>query len=157
MTLGRKILIGFIACALILFGVTIFSFKNSEKFIASNVLVVKTNQIMYEFQQILISSIDAETGSRGFVITGNNNFLEPFSDASTNAIEHLDKVKELTKNNPNQQKNIVELRGILKIRFNNLNSIIDLRKKDFEKAREFVASEEGKQIQDEIRKNNINK
>ena len=152
MTLGRKILIGFIACALILFGVTIFSFKNSEKFIASNVLVVKTNQIMYEFQQILISSIDAETGSRGFVITGNNNFLEPFSDASTNAIEHLDKVKELTKNNPNQQKNIVELRGILKIRFNNLNSIIDLRKKDFEKAREFVASEEGKQIQDEIRK-----
>jgi len=43
MTLDRKILTGFIACALILFGVAFFSFKNSEKFIASNALVDQTN------------------------------------------------------------------------------------------------------------------
>ena len=68
MTLDRKILLGFIACALILFGVAIFSFKNSEKFIASNAMVDHTNQVLYEFDQILISSIDAETGTRGFII-----------------------------------------------------------------------------------------
>jgi CHASE3 domain sensor protein len=42
LTLGRKILIGFIACALVLFGVAIFSYKNSEKFIASNAWVDHT-------------------------------------------------------------------------------------------------------------------
>ena len=45
MTLGRKIVIGFIACALVLLGVAIFSFKNTEKFVASNTLVNVSNQV----------------------------------------------------------------------------------------------------------------
>jgi len=152
MTLDRKILIGFIACALILFGVAIFSFKNSEKFIASNAMVDHTNQVLHEFEQILISSIDAETGVRGFVISGDENALQYFTNANTIAVEHLDKVKELTKDNLNQQKNIEELDKEIKLRFINLNRTIDLRKMDFEKARQFVASGEGKRMEDEIRK-----
>jgi len=152
MTLNRKILIGFFACALILFGVAIFSFKNSEKFIASNAMVDYTNQVLSEFEQILVYTIDAETGTRGFVITGDVNYLEYFSNAKTKGVEHLDKVRELTKDNPNQQKNIEELDKEIKMRFDHFNRTIDFRKKDFEKARESVASGEGKQIQDRIRK-----
>jgi len=152
MTLAKKIIIGFIACALILFGVAIFSFKNSEKFIASNAKVDFTNQVLSEFNQILVFTIDAETGTRGFVITGDVNYLEYFSNAYTKVVEHLDKVRELTKNNPDQQKNIEELDKEIKMRFDHLNRVIDFRKKNFEKAREFVASGEGKLIQDEIKK-----
>jgi CheY-like chemotaxis protein/CHASE3 domain sensor protein len=151
MTLGKKILIGFIACALILFVVAFFSFKNSAKFIASNAWVNHTNQVLYEFDQILIYTIDAETGSRGFVITGNENSLEPFTNAYTKSIKHLDIVRELTKDNPSQQKNIDELEKKVKIRFDNLNLSISIRKKDFEKAKQFVATGVGKRIQDEIR------
>ncbi|MFV8366472.1 response regulator [Flavobacterium sp. XS1P27] len=152
MTLGRKIVIGFIACALVLLGVAIFSFKNTEKFVASNTLVNVSNQVLYEFEQILMSSVDAETGVRGYVITGDDNFLNPFTTANIKAIEKLEKVKELTKDNPNQQNNIEELAKQLKMRFDNLNTCITLRKDNYEKARAFVASGEGKQIQDEIRK-----
>src|SRR5665647_3214479 len=152
MTLAKKIIIGFIVCALILFGVAFFSFKNSEKFIASNAKVDFTNQVLSEFNQILVFTIDAETGTRGFVITGDVNYLEYFSNAYTKVVEHLDKVRELTKNNPDQQKNIEELDKEIKMRFDHLNRVIDFRKKDFEKARESVASGEGKQIQDRIRK-----
>jgi CHASE3 domain sensor protein len=152
MTLNRKILIGFIACALILVGVAIFSYKNSAKFIASNVWVDHTNQVLSEFNQILVFTINAETGTRGYVITGDENSLEPFFNANTKAAEHLDKVKELTKDNPIQQKNIEELEKKVKMRFDNLNSCIDLRKKNFEQARESIASGEGKRIEDEIRR-----
>ncbi|MFV5692157.1 response regulator [Flavobacterium sp. LT1R49] len=152
MTLGRKIVLGFIACAFVLLGVAIFSFKNSEKFVVSNALVNNSNKVLYEFEQILMSTIDAETGVRGYVITGDDDFLKPFASANIKAIEQLDKVKELTKDNPNQQKNIEELAKQLKMRFDNLNKCIALRKKDFEKAREFVASGEGKQLQDDLRK-----
>ncbi|MFV8326455.1 response regulator [Flavobacterium sp. ZS1P14] len=152
LTLGRKIVLGFLACAVVLLGVAIFSFKNSAKFVASNALVNNSNQVLYELEQILMSSVDAETGVRGYVISGDDDFLKPFTTANTKAIEQLDKVKELTKDNPNQQKNIEELAKELKMRFDNLNECISLRKKDFEKAKEFVASGEGKQIQDEIRK-----
>ena len=53
MTLERKILTGFIACAFILFGVVIFSFNNSKKFIESNALVDHTNQVIYQFEPLV--------------------------------------------------------------------------------------------------------
>jgi CheY-like chemotaxis protein/CHASE3 domain sensor protein len=156
MTLGRKIVLGFTACVLVLLVVAIFSFKTSEKFVTSNVLVNRSNQVLYEFEQILMSSVDAETGARGYVITGDDTFLQPFASAKTKSTSLLVKVKELTTDNPNQQKNVEELGKELKLRFDNLNKCITIRKNDFEKARAFVASGEGKQIQDEIRET-INK
>ena len=152
MKLERKILTGFIACAIILFGVAIFSFNNSKKYTEANALVDFTNQIVSEFEQILTSTINAESGTRGYVISGDSKFLDLFLDAQTKGVEHLDKVKELTKDNPDQQKNIEELEKELKMRFDHLSRTIELRKKYFEKAKEAVASGEGKQIQDRIRK-----
>lgn len=152
MNLGRKIIIGFIACAIVLFCVAIFSFKNTEKFVASNTLVNHSNQVLYEFEQILKFSIDAETGVRGYIITGDAIFLKPFASANSKIIEKIEKLKELTKDNSTQQKNIEELTKQFKLRLENLNKGITLRKNNFEKARTFVGSREGKQIQDEIRK-----
>ncbi|WP_091256468.1 response regulator [Flavobacterium omnivorum] len=151
MTLGKKIATGFITCAIVLLGVAIFSYKNSEKFIDSNTLVNRSNSVLYEFEQILMLTVNAETGIRGYVITGNDDFLIPFTSANVNIIPQLNKVKELTKDNPNQQKNIEELKKKTKMRFDNFRKCIVLRKKGYAQAQEFVASGEGKQIQDEIR------
>jgi len=150
MTLGRKILTGFIACAIILFGVGIFSYKNSEKFIASNTLVDQTNKVLYEFSQILSNITDAETGVRGYIITGDGIYLKNFTNAEKTIGEHLNKVKELTKDNTIQQK-IKELEKEIKIRFNHLNTSIVLRKEGFEKAREWVVLGLAKKSQDKIR------
>lgn len=150
MTLERKILTGFIVCAFILFGVAIFSFNNSKKYIESNALVDLTNQIVYQFEQILISTIDTETGVRGYVITGSDAYLEPLTNASIKAAEHLDKVKELIIDKQGQQKNIEELEKELKLRFVHLSNTIEFRKNDFEKAKVSVVS--GEAIQDRIRK-----
>jgi len=150
MTLDKKILIGFIACAVILFGVGIFSYKNSEKFIASTSLVDQTNKVLYEFSQILTAITDAETGNRGYIITGDEAHLEHFINAESTIGEHIIKVKELTIDTTIQQ-NIVELEKEMKIRFSHLKSGIALRKGGFEKAREFVASGIGKESQDKIR------
>ena len=152
MTLGRKILTGFIICILVLVGVAIYSYKNNEKFIASNDLVDHTNQILFEFGQVMVYSIDAETGTRGFIITGDSSFLEHFSNANTKVVDHLYKVKDLTKDNREQQENIEELEREIKKRFVHLSNAIELRKMGFEKAKEFVASGEGKEIQNKIRK-----
>ena len=152
MTLDRKILTGFIVCSLILLGVAIFSYKKNEKFIASNELVDHTNQVLNEFGQILTATTDGETGNRGFIIAGDLNYLEPFINAEKNANEHLDKVRDLTKDNPIQQRNIDELEKEIKIRYIQLNNGINLRKKDFESAKAFIVSGVGKETQTGIRK-----
>ncbi|MFV8271381.1 response regulator [Flavobacterium sp. GT2N3] len=151
-TLGRKIIIGFSACAAVLVAVAIFSFKNSEKFVASNALVNHSNAVIYQFDRILISALDAETSVRGYTITGNADYLKPFLSSKTKIIEQLANVKELTSEDANQQINIEDLTEQIKIRFENLNKCIAFRKDDFKKAQEFIASGEGKQLQEEIRK-----
>ncbi|MDB5255906.1 MAG: response regulator [Chitinophagaceae bacterium] len=152
MTLGRKILIGFISCTVILIAVAIFSFRNSEKFIETNQWVNHTHEVLYEFDQVLTVTVDAETGTRGFIITGNDSFLKPYENSKERITEHLDKVQALTEDNPTQQKNIESLRKLTDQLTRHLDECINLRKIDFEKARALTVSGKGKQIEDEIRR-----
>lgn len=152
MSLDNKIIAGFIAFMLVILGVAILTFKNSEKFVASNALVDHTNQTLFEFEQIKTNSVDAESGTRGFIITGSDNFMETFAAAKSKVMMHLNRAKQLTKDNRIQQNNIEELEQEIKLRFNHLNQTVELRKEDFEKTKTVVASGEGKRIQDNITK-----
>lgn len=151
-TLSQKILAGFIACTIILISVAIFSFRNSEKFVETSQWVNHTHEVINEFEQIFSSSLDIESSSRGFIITGNEVFLQPYNNAITRIGEHLDKVKNLTIDNPVQQRNIADLQKQIELRRDFFENTIEIRKKDFLKAQEIVSSGKGKQIQDEIRR-----
>jgi len=150
MKLGKKILIGFICCIAVLIVVAVFSFINSQKYIASNEWVDHTNQVLFESGQLLNSSLEAETATRGFVITGDNTYLLPLADAKTDAFQHLEKIIALSSDNPVQQKNTKDLEKTLTFRFETLRKCADLRKINFEKAQDFVFSGQGRTIQSEI-------
>lgn len=152
-TLTRKIFFGFIICSLILAFVAVFSFKNSEQLIATNRWVNHTHDVLNELEQITVDAVDAETGARGFVITGNEAFLEPYTNAKAIILSHLDNVKILTSDNSIQQRNIDELSRQIRARLSYLETIIKLREaKGFEAAKEIIEIGKGKQLQDNIRK-----
>ena len=151
MTLGKKIATGFIVCAIVLLGVAIFSFKNSDKFVESNILVNHSNTVLYEFEQILLLTVDAETSVRGYVITGNEDFLMLFTASNRKINEQLNKVRALTKDNAKQQNNIDTLTQKIKMRFDNLNQCVAKRQINYETAKAFIVLGKGKKIQDEIR------
>jgi len=152
MTLNRKILAGFIACTLILVTVSVFSFRNSEQFIESNEWVNHTHEVITEFRAMMTLAADAETGTRGYVITGNQDFLDPYTNARIKIFEHLERVKALTHDNPVQQKNIEALEKSIIEKFEISEGHIEARKKDPAKAIELVASGEGKRAGDDIRR-----
>ena len=153
MTLNKKILSGFIICSMVLIVVVIISFRNSEKLIDTNQWVNHTHEVLYEFDQISGSAVDAETGARGFVITGEENYLEPYNVSRGKLAEHLGKARSLTKDNPAQQENIEGIQKLIMAHLGHLEACIQLRKaKDFENAKALVATGEGKRILDEIRK-----
>ncbi len=109
-TLDKKILAGIVICTAILLAVAFISFKNSEKFKETSQSVNHTHEVLYEFEQVLVTCVNAETGERGYIITGDEGYLEPFNNSESKIFEHLDKVSELTKDNLLQQKNIKEIR-----------------------------------------------
>jgi CheY-like chemotaxis protein/CHASE3 domain sensor protein len=150
MTLSQKILTGFIACTIILVAVAIFSYRNSEKFIDTNRLVTHTHEVMGEFDKLLAGIAEAEASVRGFVVSGNEDFLGPYTTAKQTVEEHLRKAEQLTVDNPIQQENLKLIRQQIDLRIRHLENITSLRRQDFEKAKENVADGSGKRIQDEI-------
>jgi CheY-like chemotaxis protein/CHASE3 domain sensor protein len=152
MTLAKKILAGFIACGVALVAVSIFTFNNSEKFIASSAWVEHTNIVIRELQETLGLTVDAETGLRGYVISGDEKFLEPYITARTNISDHLQRLKDLTQDNSSQQKRLVTLEKEINRHIEYLNNLAEIRNTDPAKAIGMVSSGEGKRIVDGIRK-----
>jgi CheY-like chemotaxis protein/signal transduction histidine kinase len=152
LTLTKKILAGFIACGVALIAVSIFTFNNSEKFVASSAWVEHTNIVIRELQETLGLTADAETGVRGYVISGNEKFLEPYTAARTNIFDHLERLKDLTQDNGSQQKRLATLEKEINRHIEFLDNLVDIRKNDPAKASTIVSSGQGKRLTDSIRK-----
>src|SRR5690349_10151561 len=102
MTLSQKILAGFIACAVALLAVAIFSFRNSQQYMSTNHLVDHTYEVLNEFHQITTASSDGESSVRGYIISGNEIFLQPYFNSRKEINDHLARLKNLTEDNPVQ-------------------------------------------------------
>lgn len=152
-TPSQKIFAGFAASAFILITVATYSFKTSEKFIETNEWVRHSYDVLFEFDQILAATIDQETGERGFLITDNEAYLEPYYEGITKANAHLKRAKELTIDNPAQQKNIDELAIAVHKAMEYRQGLIEMKKKDEQTAilKTFNATN-GKQLQEEVRR-----
>src|SRR3954447_10183974 len=63
-----------------------------------------SQQEIEQVEQILSLMVDCETGSRGFVITGDEKFLEPYVRAVKNIPARLEQIEKLSKDDSLQQK-----------------------------------------------------
>ena len=151
-TLSQKILSGFMLCTIILVATAFFAKRNNQSFIDTTQWVNHSHEVLEEFDIIITKTVDAETGVRGYVVTGNEVFLEPYNNAWDSIRQNMDRIRALTVDNPAQQKNVDALQKQIELSQNHLVDIINLRKKDFEAAKSLMATRRGKQIEDEIRR-----
>jgi CheY-like chemotaxis protein/CHASE3 domain sensor protein/putative methionine-R-sulfoxide reductase with GAF domain len=151
MSLGQKILAGFIACSIVLVTVAVFSFRNSEKLVETNNWVNHTYEVVNEFEQVATWVSEIETGSRGFVIAGDERFLEPYYKGLKNLPASLNRVQTLTEDNPAQQKNIQDLRKAIDDALKFRERLVELRRKSAEEAIALVVQGNGRLLNDKIR------
>lgn len=104
-----------------------------------------------QLDQILQSMLDSETGVRGFLITGDTNYLDPYYRAQSEYEHEFDNLALMTAGDPIMLEAVVNLRATSeKLATYNLGAVI-ARKQKFENASALVASGKGKQIMDQIR------
>jgi CheY-like chemotaxis protein/CHASE3 domain sensor protein/putative methionine-R-sulfoxide reductase with GAF domain len=152
LSLEKKILAGFILCSLILLLVVFISFRNVDNLKSSTQSVTHTHEVLSAWGQVLVNELDAETFKRGFVITGDETYLAPFDHAMRRALQSIDSVKELTKDNPAQQKNVAHILELTDTLTKFLRACILIRQTEgFERAKEKVATGEGRRILDDVR------
>ena len=105
---------------LILFVTSLASYISIQNLIKSADLVSHSNKVMSSLDGVISTLKDAETGQRGYLLTGDKDFLEPYTGAEDHARELRDIVAQETNDNSFQQKNIKTLQDIV----NNRLSII---------------------------------
>ena len=79
---------------------------------------------MGELEQIRITVTDAETAQRGYLLTGNKEFLNRYHDAQRFATEAYANVRVLTIDNASQQNSLPELQELVNERFYYLDKSI---------------------------------
>jgi CHASE3 domain sensor protein len=94
---------------------------------------------------------DAETGQRGYLLTGNESFLEPYSNAHENSAGLLRRLQQLTALAA-AQTHLAIVAPLIDAKFAEMAHVIDLRRQqDMAAVIALVSSGEGKRLMDTIR------
>ncbi len=149
--LEKRVLAGFFITIIVLVVLGVFSFNSTQRLINTARLLSHATRVISSSDQIMKLSVDIETGQRGFTITGDTTFLEPFLDASKVMFKHLGILDSLTVNDSLQNAKVNELRGLIVKHATWTKHVIQLRNEGFEKARDLVTKGEGKRAMDAIR------
>jgi CHASE3 domain sensor protein len=95
---------------------------------------------------------DAETGQRGYLLTHKESYLGPYVQAVGQSHEEIETLRQLTSDNPTQQKNLDRLEPLVNAKFDELAQTVALEKNlDHAGALKVVMSDVGKNDMDEIR------
>src|SRR5258708_2816882 len=121
----RNLQIGFGLSLLILVITSVASYSSIHNLLDSSKWVDHSDSVINELNMTLSSLKDAETGQRGFLLTDDTAFLRPYNGAHERTLATLDNIRAMTRDNPIQQKNVDELRGIISQRLSLLQEVID--------------------------------
>ena len=114
-------------------------------------LVDHTFEVQSTAQTLLSQVQAAENGQRGFLITGDDDYLKRFDGALARVPELLASLRQLTADNPHQQARLDRLEPLVKARFDRIQRSIDLAKQgDRDAAFAVVKAGEGKTLMDDI-------
>src|ERR687883_598003 len=102
-TTEQKLGVGFRAALAILIVNALFSYQAARKLIENDRRVAHTHEVLAELEGLLSTMKDAETGSRGYIIAGDESYLEPYRAAFARINDRLKRIGELTADNPVQQ------------------------------------------------------
>ncbi|MDO0821933.1 ATP-binding protein [Desulfosporosinus nitroreducens] len=102
LTIRQKLYSGFgisIVLMLIVLGYTYMNFTKVSKVVATN---LSTYQVLRESDAILTCIFNIDAGGRGYIITGDEKFLEPYNTGRSDFQLHYDELKQLVSGNETQ-------------------------------------------------------
>jgi len=108
--LEKKIIFLYFFAAIIIVWVLSVFYNNTQKVKLTNDLVEHTQEVLRKSDNVLLDVINIETGLRGYLLSGNEEYLKPFYNGATTINGNLTGLALLTKDNPNQQARINTLK-----------------------------------------------
>ena len=151
-TIGRRLVAGYAVALGLMAAIGAVSYGNTQALVQNSDWVEHTHEVLDGTDAILSALKDAETGQRGYLITGVASYLEPYTTGRDAVDRSLATVRDLTSDNAEQQARLTDLEPLIAAKFDEMQQTIDVRDDEgFEAAQEIVLSDQGKVVMDQIR------
>src|ERR1035438_3512904 len=112
-----------------------------------------TRVMVQELERLVSTLKDAEIGQLGFLLTGEERYLEPYEAALKLVQSDLASLEQLTRDNVAQQQRLTGLESLIGEKIAELKQTIALRRsRGLPAALEVVMTDKGKILMDQIRK-----
>ena len=149
---GTKIGVGFGIALAIFVIVGAVAYRSVTQQTEAADWVAHTREVQTVLADLLSNLQDAETGQRGYVITGAESYLAPYTDGTARAEDNRKRLAQLVSDNPRQQLRADSLTPLIADKFAELQQTIDLRRTgDFAAAQKIVMTDRGKKTMDAFR------
>ena len=136
---------------LALAGIGWLAYRTSANLITTENWISHTHEVIATLESGLAILTDAETSQRGFLLTGDDQFLQDSQKAQAQIVGWTGKIRRLTADNPGEQQRLDKLEPLISQRLAMLNDRIKLRQEQgLQAAASSVATREGKRIMDQI-------
>ncbi|SEW53043.1 response regulator [Chitinophaga arvensicola] len=146
----RNLLVSYGTSLFLLIVSSIASFISIRNLLDSQQWVNHTNTVITKLENVMSVMKDGETGERGFLLTGEAEFLEPYSGTAEKINRLLEEIRELTIDNPAQTQTVEQLREASNKRLADFQHMIDQKKAGVAASSEILR--QGKVKMDECRR-----
>jgi PAS domain S-box-containing protein len=144
--------LSFVLAIAVVISIAVYSYFDWEELRRSNHDVEQTRLIVDRADGILSALKDAETGQRGFLLTGKRQYLEPYNRALSVIPTRMDELTEAVSGQRRQLDKVSALRPLVDDKLAESKLTIELRQtKGPEAALEVVLSDQGIQLMEQIR------
>jgi PAS domain S-box-containing protein len=148
----NKIALGAVASVLVLIGIGWLSYFTTNNLIGTEKWVAHTQEVIATLESGLAILTDAETKQRGYLLTGNDQFLKDCESAQAQVSGWVKQIRQLTADNPQAQQQLDKLEPLISERLASLNNRIKMRQEQGFQAviDDLGKSQPGKHLMDQI-------
>jgi PAS domain S-box-containing protein len=146
----NKVTLG--VASLILIALVSLSYRQWDEYRRANAEMEHSSEVTTAINGILTGLVDAEAGQRGFLLTGENRYLEPYNRGVQEVPKNLATLKALLSANREAMGEFQELDSLTRSKLNELRQTIETRRTRGDKAAvDIVVAGEGQREMDSIR------
>jgi signal transduction histidine kinase/DNA-binding response OmpR family regulator/CHASE3 domain sensor protein len=104
--LPPRMLLGFVLALIAVLTLAVFSWRSLQERSDSSARVKHSTAVLAGVEKVLSTTKDLETGQRGFLLTGQEQFLEPYNAANAELPTQFSALRRLVRDDPAQAARI---------------------------------------------------
>jgi methyl-accepting chemotaxis protein len=151
-SIGAKIGSGFAVALLVLIVVGSVAYRSLTQTEAARMRVEYSHKVIATVESLLLILSEAEAAQRGFAITGDERFLQPYQGAQQTASALITDVRSITTDDQAHRQRITALAPLVTEKFEWMRQNIETRRQSgIDAAIALIATDEGRVIMNNIR------